>query len=71
MTSKQRVMRTFNFEKTDRVPIGYESNPGIHARLCTALGVKSGDNEALYMALGVDTRGVGAPYTGPELFEQS
>ncbi len=70
MTSKQRVMRTFNFEKTDRVPIGYESNPGIHARLCTALGVKSGDNEALYMALGVDTRGVGAPYTGPELFEQ-
>ena len=26
MSSKERVRRTFEFEKTDRVTIGYESN---------------------------------------------
>jgi len=27
MTSKERVLRTFAHEKTDRVTIGYEANP--------------------------------------------
>ncbi len=67
MTSRERVIRTFQFEKTDRVPIGYDSNPGIHLRLMQALGVT--DNEQLLQALGVDTRSIYAPYTGPQLFE--
>lgn len=70
MTAKTRVLKTFAFEKTDRVPIGYEANPGIHARLAAALGLPAGDREALNRALGVDCRGVGAPYTGPCIFKQ-
>ena len=53
MTSRERVIRTFNFEKTDRVTIGYEANAGIHARLCEALGVPVQDYEGLLRALGV------------------
>lgn len=67
MTGKERVRRTFNFEKTDRVTIGYDTNPGIHARLCQALGLNPNDYEGLFRALGVDYRGIGAPYIGPEL----
>ena len=69
MTAKERVRRTFEFEKTDRVTIGYEANGAIHARLCGALGVRPDDMESLYCALGVDYRGIGAPYTGPELYK--
>lgn len=69
MTSRERVRRTFEFEKTDRVPIGYDTNPRIHARLCKTLGVRADDWETLLDALGVDTRGIGAPYTGPLLFK--
>lgn len=67
MTSKERVKKTFNREKTDRVTIGYEANGGIHARLCQALGVT--DTESLFEALGVDYRGIGAPYIGPQLHQ--
>lgn len=69
MTSKERVRRTFEFEKTDRVTIGYESNPVIHSKLCKALGVKETDPEDLLMALGVDYRPIAAPYIGKELFK--
>ena len=69
MGAKERVRRTFQFEKTDRVTIGYEANPGIHKRLSEALGIKSGDMEQVYQALGVDYRGIAAPYIGPELFQ--
>ena len=68
MTARQRVRSTFAFEKTDRVTIGYEANPEIHKALCGALGVRAHDTEALYQAIGVDYRGIAAPYTGPELF---
>lgn len=68
MTSRERVRRTFEFEKTDRVPIGYETNPAIHARLCAALGVAPQDYEGLLQALGVDTRPIDAPYTGSALY---
>lgn len=68
MTHRERVLKTFAFEKTDRVTIGYEDNPGIHARLSAALGVR--DYEELYRALGVDYRAVGAPYTGPLLYPE-
>ena len=33
LTSKERVLRTFNDEKADRVPIGYFANPGIQSAL--------------------------------------
>ena len=66
MTARQRVLRTFQYEKTDRVPIGYDANPGIHQRLMAELGASN--QEELLEALGVDCRGVSAPYTGPQLF---
>ena len=67
MTAKERVRRTFEFEKTDRVTIGYEANGVIHAKLCTALGVQPQDNESLLQALGVDYRPLWPAYTGPAL----
>lgn len=66
MNARTRVRRTFDFEKTDRVTIGYEANAGVHARLCAALGVNGGED--LLCALGVDYRGISAPYIGPQLF---
>ncbi len=69
MTAKERVLKTFNLEKTDRVTIGYEANPVIHNKLANELGIKNGDYEQVFKALGVDYRGVGAPYIGPKLFE--
>ena len=69
MTARERVRRTFEFEKTDRVTIGYEANAAIHARLCRELGVANDDMESVYQALGVDYRGVSAPYVGPELYK--
>ncbi len=68
MTAKERVKRTFQFEKTDRVTIGYSANPGIHSRLCAALGVPESDIEAVYQALGVDYRPINPVYTGKPLF---
>ena len=68
MGARERVARTFAFEKTDRVTIGYDANPGIDGRLKEALGVPAGDGEELLEALGVDYRGIGAPYIGPQLF---
>ena len=65
MTARERVRRIFEFEKTDRVTIGYEANAAIHARLCRELGVANDDMESVYQALGVDYRGVSAPYVGP------
>jgi uroporphyrinogen decarboxylase len=69
MTAKERVLKTFNLEKTDRVTIGYETNDGVHKRVAEALGIPDGDNEKVKQALGVDYRGVGAPYAGPSLFK--
>ena len=69
MTARERVRRTFEFEKTDRVTIGYEANAAIHARLCRELDVANDDMESVYQALGVDYRGVSAPYVGPELYK--
>ncbi len=68
MTSKERVRKTFNLEKTDRITIGYETNEGVHSRLAKALGVPADDMEVVYQILGVDYRGIGARYTGPQLY---
>ena len=67
MTSRERVIRTFNFEKTDRVTIGYESNALIHYKLVRALGVKASQ---LPRTLGVDYIGAKPLYTGKRLFDE-
>jgi len=67
MTSKQRVLTTFARQEPDRVPINYSSNPGIDGRLKAHFGLKSTDDGGLRRALGVDFRGVAAPYQGPRL----
>lgn len=69
MSSKERVAKTFNFEKTDRVLIGYDSNPIAHKNLCNMLGIKEDNYLTLIKALGVDYCGVSAPYIGPKLYE--
>ncbi len=69
MTSRERVLRTFALEKTDRVTIGYDTNDGIHRRLSQALCIPNGNMEAVRQAIGVDYRGISAPYTGPALFK--
>jgi uroporphyrinogen decarboxylase len=65
MTSRERVLTAFAHQEPDRVPIGYSANPGIDGRLREYFELKSG--ESLDEALGVDFRGVGAPYTGRRL----
>ena len=69
MSAKERVRKTFQLEKTDRVTIGYEANPGIHRRLCLRLGIPGENLELVYQALGVDYRGVPMKYAGPPLFQ--
>jgi len=64
MTSKERFLRTIHYEKPDRVPIDYHSNPGVDARLKQYFGLSAGDDEGLRISLGVDFRGLGAVYTG-------
>lgn len=70
MTAKTRVLKTFALEKTDRVTIGYDTNNAVHMRVSKALGIPDGNRELVNQALGVDYRGVGAPYTGPSLFKE-
>lgn len=69
MTSRKRVWKTFHFEKTDRVPIDYQANDGIHRRLSQALGIPSADEETLRRKLGVDFRMAWVNYKGPAVFE--
>ena len=57
----------FNHQASDRVPIDYQANPGIDARLKAYFGLAPGDDESLLRALWVDFRAIGAPYAGPTL----
>lgn len=69
ITSKERVRLTLALEKPDRVPIDYSTNMTINRKLKTALGLSdSAAQDDLYEILGVDFRGIGAPYIGPSLF---
>ena len=70
MTARERVWRTFAFEKTDRVTIGYDANPFIHQKLCKALGVNPKNHLELFDVLGVDYVGIEPKYTGPKLFQE-
>ena len=67
MSSKERVLTALANAEPDRVPINYAANPGIDRRLKEHFGLKSEDHGGLLQALGVDFRGVGAPYKGPKL----
>jgi len=69
MTARERVVKTLAYEKTDRVPINYSTNPAIHAKVAAALGF-SNDYEGFIKALGVDYRGIGAGYKGPLIFKE-
>ncbi len=70
MTSKQRVLHSFAYEKTDRVPIDYFANRGVHRRVCQALGIPAGNTALLNEALGVDFQMVSARYNGPLLYPE-
>ncbi len=67
MNAKQRVLTAFAHREPDRVPINYLANPGIDRRLKAHFGLAEDDHEGLRQALGVDFRGVHAPYIGPKL----
>ena len=67
MTPRERVLATLRHETPDRVPINYIANPEIDERLKAHYGLAPGDDEGLRQALGVDFRGVNAPYVGPKL----
>ncbi|MCY2929038.1 MAG: hypothetical protein NTV86_06000 [Planctomycetota bacterium] len=58
-------MTTFAHKEPDRVPIGYSANAGIDRRLREYLGLR--EDQWVGEAVGVDFRGVGAPYRGPRL----
>ena len=70
MTSRERVLRTFAFEKTDRVAMQYDANAAVEQRLAAALGVGAAADvrEEIRRALGIDMRQVYAEYKGPKLF---
>ncbi len=67
MTPRERVLRTLARGTADRVPVNYDANPGIDARLKQHFGLQPGDHEGLLRALGVDFRRIGASYVGPRL----
>ncbi len=69
MNSKERVLTAFARQEPDRVPIDYSANPGIDRRLKNHFGLAEHDSEGLCRALGVDFRGVGAPYVGPKIHQ--
>ena len=70
MTSKERVLATLAHSEPDRVPINYGANGGIDGRLREHYGIKPDGGVSLSDKLGVDFRGVGAPYVGPRLHEE-
>ncbi|NLO81767.1 MAG: hypothetical protein GX094_01675 [Clostridiales bacterium] len=70
LTSKERVLKVFNFEIPDRVPINYSANPQIDLKLKQFFGLRPDAHEDLLRVLGVDFRTVNAPYVGPPLHPQ-
>ncbi len=69
MTSRERVLRTFDHAPVDRLAIDYSANPTVHGKFAATLGCPTADYEAVLEALGVDFRGIGVRYCGPNLFE--
>ncbi len=71
MTSRERVRAALAHGEGDRVPIDYTANPEIDQGLKVHFGLPEDDHEGMLRALGVDFRGVSAPYTGPKLHADS
>ena len=69
MLSRERVLTTFASGVPDRVPINYQAEVAIDARLKKHFGLAADDDEGLRVALGVDFRSVRAPYVGARLHE--
>jgi len=69
MSSVERVARTFAFEKTDRILIGYDANPVIHGLFSKAMGIDANDQLALYKTIGVDYVGHPLKYMGPQIYD--
>ena len=69
MNSRERVLTTLASRQADRVPVNYAANAGIDRRLKAHFGLEPDDAEGLRVALGVDFRGVGAPYRGAKLHQ--
>ena len=67
MTSRERVLRTFNHQEPDRIPINYLDNPGLRFRMKHHFELADDDNEGLLCQLGTDFRGIWVPYKGPRL----
>jgi uroporphyrinogen decarboxylase len=67
MTSKERVLTAFAGREPDRVPVNYDANSGIDARLKAHFKLDPKDGNGLRDALGVDFRGANAGYAGPRL----
>lgn len=70
MTSRERVLRTFAYEKPDRVPISYFTNMLIHEKVSKLIGIPPTDFEAFYQAIGADERSIDAPFKGENKFKQ-
>ena len=70
MTSRERVIKTFHYEKIDRVPIDYKTNPAIHAKVSRALGIEPDYFEDFLRALGVDSRMIEPRYIGKLLYKE-
>lgn len=71
MNAKERVLRTLNFQETDRVPFGtFGTNEPEEQRMMRDLGYAS--VEDLYRGLGVDIWHLFQPltYTGPQRFHE-
>ncbi|MEN8097588.1 MAG: uroporphyrinogen decarboxylase family protein [Chloroflexota bacterium] len=64
MTSKERVMTTFDFKEPDHVPAWMGASPEFRAMMQEHLGLP--DDESLSVHLGDDFRRVFARYAGPE-----
>jgi len=68
MTSKERVCRTYNFQKVDRIPIDFCACQEIYDRLCAHYGVATGLD--LMQTLHVDFRWARPRWIGPELKDE-
>jgi uroporphyrinogen decarboxylase len=69
MTSKERVLTTFEHREPDRVPLWYGASEGLTAKLISECGVSS--EEELMRRLHIDFRRVRERYVGPPLENRS
>ena len=69
MTSKERVLTTFEHREPDRVPLWYGASEGLTAKLIRECGVSN--EEELMRRLHIDFRRVRERYVGPPLEDKS